>query len=239
MRAELVEFADIAPGVRHFVFRVPELQRLEFVPGQFVSLSAMLKGKAITRAYSIASPPRQNNTFELCLNRVEDGVFSPYLFSMTPGDAVEMRPPLGGFVLREALFDEGRESVFIATGTGIAPFRSMLPAALNATRQPRITLIFGVRYPSHLLYSAEFQELAKNFSQFRFWPTLTQPSPQWTGRTGRVQAHLLEAVATGSGAVNLDLDVYLCGMKAMVDEVRNLLKNMGYDRKQIRSEKYD
>jgi len=117
-------------------------------------------------------------------------------------------------------------------------------------------LILGVRYQSHLLYSAEFETFAQQYSQFKYWPTLTQPGPEWTGRTGRVQAHLFEALAearadvaseaaaksasaTNSGAVNLDLDVYLCGMKAMVDEVRNLLKHMGYDRKQIRSEKYD
>ena len=101
-----------------------------------------------------------------------------------------------------------------------------------------------MRYESHLLYSAEFRQMAEEFPQFRFWPTLTQPGPNWIGRKGRVQAHLPEAVstvalATSPGAVNLDLDVYLCGMKAMVDGVRNLLKNMGYDRKQIRSEKYD
>jgi ferredoxin-NADP reductase len=235
MRAELVEFAEIAPGIRHFVFRTPELERVEFVPGQFVSLSAVVKGKHITRAYSLASPPKQDNTFEVCLNRVDDGAFSPYLFSMKPGDSIEMRAPLGGFVLREPL----RESVFIATGTGIAPFRSMLPVALKAPHQPRITLIFGVRYESLLLYGGEFRRMAGHFPQFRFWPTLTQPGPEWTGRSGRVQAHLPEAVTTTSGAIDLDLDVYLCGMKIMVDEVRNLLKNLGYDRKQIRSEKYD
>ena len=86
--------------------------------------------------------------------------------------------------------------------------------------------------------------MTQQHPQFCFWPTVTQPGAEWTGRTGRVQAHLLEAlskpgVTNPAGAVNLELDVYLCGMKAMVDEVRSLLKNMGYDRKQIRSEKYD
>ena len=243
VRAELVEFADIAPGVRHFVFRVvfravfraPELERLDFVPGQFVSLSGMVQGKEITRAYSIASSPSStNNRFELCLNRVEGGLFSPHLFTLRPGESVEMRAPLGGFTLREPV----RESLLIATGTGIAPFRSMLPAALSAMNAPRITLLFGVRHESHLLYAGEFRDLEKQFPQFRFWPTLTQPERSWRGRTGRVQTHLPEALSAGAN-INLNVDVYLCGMKAMVDEVRSLLKNKGFDRKQIRSEKYD
>ena len=78
-------------------------------------------GRPVTRAYSIASAP-QDNRFELCLNRVEDGVFSPFLFSLLPGDEVPMAGPLGYFLPHEPF----RNSVLIATGTGIAPFRSYL-----------------------------------------------------------------------------------------------------------------
>jgi len=215
---------DIAPGVRHFVFQTPA--PLKFAPGQFVSLSADINGKNVTRAYSIANPP-DGNRFDLCLNRVEDGAFSPYLFSMDPGATIEMREPLGTFTLPEPL----RDSIFIATGTGIAPFRAMLPVAL---RSVPVTLLFGVRYESHLLYRIEFEEIERASSQFRFLPTLTQPNAAWTGRSGRVQNHLKEAIAGRTG-----LDFYLCGMRAMVDDVRALLKDMGFDRKQIRSEKYD
>ena len=93
MRARLIEWIEIAPGIRHFVFEAPEVQRINFVPGQFVSFSDMVGGKEITRAYSIASAPSESNRFELCLNRVEDGAFSPHLFDLAPGHSVEMRPP--------------------------------------------------------------------------------------------------------------------------------------------------
>jgi ferredoxin-NADP reductase len=232
MKARLIQFVDIAPGVRHFVFETPEIPRLEFVPGQFVSLSDGVEGKTITRAYSIASAP-DGNRFELCLNRVDEGAFSPHLFDLTPGDAVEMLPPLGTFTLRQPV----RDSLLVATGTGIAPFRSILKsgavnAALNVGTQ--FTLLFGVRYESHLLYAKEFEQMARQFPNFRFWPTLTQPGPEWTGRGGRVQTHLEEAVGG-----RRDLDFYLCGLRPMVDDVRERLKAMGFDRKQIRSEKYD
>ncbi|MSV36023.1 MAG: FAD-dependent oxidoreductase [Bryobacterales bacterium] len=229
MRARLIEAVEIAPGVRHFVFEAPELPRLSFTPGQFVSLSGAVDGKTITRAYSIASPPSAGNRFELCLNRVDLGTFSPHLFDLAPGATVEMGAPLGTFTLREPL----RDSLLVATGTGIAPFRSMLMTRLNLD-SPAITLLFGVRHESHLLYREEFEALSRQYPQFRFWPTLSQPGPGWKGRAGRVQAHLPEALGGRT-----DIDIYLCGLQAMVDEVRQVLKGMGFDRKQIRYEKYD
>jgi len=229
VQAKLIEWVEIAPGVRHFVFEAPQLERLEFVPGQFVSLSDAVASREITRAYSIASPPGSSNRFELCLNRVDDGAFSPHLFDLSAGDVVNMQPPLGTFTLRQPL----RDSLLVATGTGIAPFRSMLKAVLKPDA-PAFTLLFGVRYESHLLYRQEFAALAREFPQFRFWPTLTQPGADWTGRTGRVQAHLDEAIGG-----RRDIDIYLCGLQPMVDDVRQILKGAGFDRKQIRYEKYD
>jgi CDP-4-dehydro-6-deoxyglucose reductase len=229
VQAKLIEWEEIAPGVRHFVFEAPQMARLDFIPGQFVSLTDSVESRAITRAYSIASAPGEGNRFELCLNRVDDGAFSPHLFDLSPGDAVEMQPPLGTFTLRQPL----RDSLLIATGTGIAPFRSMLKIALKPN-SPAFTLLFGVRHESHLLYRQEFEEMERECPQFRFWPTLTQPGPDWRGRTGRVQTHLIEAIAERK-----DIDIYLCGLRPMVDDVRQVVKGMGFDRKQIRYEKYD
>jgi ferredoxin-NADP reductase len=229
MQAKLIESTEITPEVRHFLFEVPEVEKFTFVPGQFVSVNEVINGKKITRAYSIASAPSDTNRFELCLNLVHEGLLSPRLFEMKAGDAMEIRPPLGMFVLR----NPPRESVFVATGTGIAPFRSILQAQLNETSQA-FTLVFGVRHESHLMYREEFEEMARKFPHFRFLPTLSRPTESWTGRAGHVQAHLAEAIGE-----RRDLDVFLCGLKLMVDDVRNILKEMGFDRKQILFEKYD
>jgi len=229
MEARLIESREIAPAVRHFEFEALGVDRLEFAPGQCTSFIDMIDGKEITRAYSMASAPSGSNRFELCLNRVEPGHLSPRLFAMRPGDRIEMRQPLGMFVLRQP----PRDSIFIGTGTGIAPFRSMLQAHLHASSPP-FTLLFGVRYESHLLYRAEFEALALEYSHFRFWPTLSRPDATWSGRQGHVQVHLAEAIGD-----RRDLDVYLCGLKEMVDDVRAVLKGLGFDRKQIFYEKYD
>jgi NAD(P)H-flavin reductase len=95
-------------------------------------------------------------------------------------------------------------------------------------------LIHGARYEYGLLYRAEFEELARKHSNFRFWPTITRPGPEWRGRTGRVQAHLFEAIGD-----RRDVNVFICGLKAMVNDVRSILKSQGFDRKRIIHEKYD
>lgn len=229
MKAILIDVREIAPNVRHFVFEAPEVRDLSFTPGQFVSLTHSIEGKEITRPYSIASKP-DGNRFDLCLNLVEDGMLSPWLFTLEPTAEIEITDPLGYFVVRNPL----RDAVFVATGTGIAPMRSMIEARLEQDDPPRLTLIFGVRYEHGLLYRDEFEKLALDHPNFCFWPTLSRPEPSWTGRSGHVQPHLVEAAGE-----RRDIDVYICGLKAMVDDVRAMLKAMGFDRKQIIYEKYD
>ena len=228
MTARLVESREIAPGVRHFDFELTGGEKLSFTPGQFVSFRRMFEGKEIIRAYSIASVP-DGNRFALCLNEVSCGLFSPFLFVLQPGAEIEMRQPLGYFTLR----NRDRDILMIATGTGIAPFRSMLAANL-ADLRTQVTLLLGARYSDTLLYREEFEELARKHPNFRFWPTVTRPGEDWTGRTGRVQQHIEEALDART-----DLDVYLCGLKEMVDDIRGRLKQRGYDRKHVIYEKYD
>lgn len=219
--------------MHHFEFEVPEVETFIFTPGQFISVIEHVNGKEITRAYSIASP-RDGNRFALCLNRVPNGIVSSYLFELKSGDEVEMHEPLGFFTLRHP----GHRAVFIATGTGIAPFRSML-LDYFPKMNPRITLLFGVRHEHGLLYRDEFDHLSTKFKNFRFLPTVTRPTETWSGLTGRVQAHLDEALAVPSYEDQSTLDVYVCGLKEMVDDVRAELKRRGFDRKQIIYEKYD
>jgi CDP-4-dehydro-6-deoxyglucose reductase len=229
MLARLLETHEIAPEVRHFLFEIPELDALKFTPGQFVSISAARLGKRITRAYSIASAPGANR-FELCLNRVLEGRLSPWLFDLRPGEPVEIRGPLGHFVPRTPF----RDAVLVATGTGIAPFRSFLQSPPVLDSGARIALLFGARHEEGLLYRKEFESLAEAQPCFTFLPTLTRPGPGWTGRTGRVQAHLDEALAG-----RRDVDVYICGLKAMVNDVRHQLHALGFEKSQIVFEKYD
>lgn len=230
LKARLIGSTELSPDVRHFDFEVPGVEEFHFEPGQFLSIVQTVENKPITRAYSIASP-RSGNRFSLCLNLVENGLVSPVLFGLKPGDEIEVQEPLGYFTMRHP----GHKAVFIATGTGIAPFRSMLLEHMPKT-QPQVKLLFGVRHEHGLLYRSELDDLAARYPHFEFMPTVTRPTESWLGRTGRVQAHLDEVLQTGDQAT---LDVYICGLKEMVDDVRRELKQRGFDRKQVLYERFD
>ncbi len=161
LKAKLIGFRELSPDVRHFDFEVPGIETFKFEPGQFISIVKTIEDKPITRAYSIASP-RSENRFSLCLNLVENGLLSPFLFGLNPGDEIEIQEPLGYFTMRHP----GHRAVLIATGTGIAPFRSMLLDHVPRT-QPNVTLLFGVRHERGLLYRTELEELARTYPQFR------------------------------------------------------------------------
>ncbi len=233
LKAKLLGWRELAPEVHHFDFEVSSIETLSFTPGQFISVIEQRNGKEITRAYSIASP-RNGNRFALCLNRVQDGLVSPYLFGLETGAEITISEPLGYFTLRHP----GRKVLFVATGTGVAPFRSMLLDYLPRL-ETRVTLLFGVRYAPGLLYRSEFEELAASHQHFVFMPTVTRPDESWNGRTGRVLVHLEEALALTTPDEMATIDVYVCGLKEMVDDVRATLKARGFDRKQIIYEKYD
>ena len=189
-------------------------------------MTGMVGGREITRAYSLAAAPRGDNQFEICLNLVPDGVFTPYLFALGVGDPVELKGILGTFVWREPAMD----SILVATGTGIVPFRAMLQRPTGR----KMTLIYGTRHAENLLWVNEFRELEARRPGFRFIPTVTRPEAGWAGATGRVQPLLLEALGERK-----DVQVYVCGLREMVDSVRALCKERGLERRQIVSEKYD
>jgi len=228
VKARLIEARKIAPSTRHFEFEAPDW-KAAFVPGQFLSVTATIGEDDITRAYSIVSPP-DGNRFALCANLVQDGHLSPFLFSLSRGDEIDFKGPYGAFILRRPVSD----CIFVATGTGIAPFRSMLLTHLSAHQDRRFTLVFGVRHERGLLYHDELSALAKMHPNFDYQPTLTRPPDHWTGRVGRVQQPAIEALGD-----RRDIDVYICGLREMVDDVRLKLKELGLDRKRIIYEKYD
>jgi ferredoxin-NADP reductase len=218
---------------RHLEFEVPGTDRFGFVPGQWLSLRAEHNGNEITRAYSLASPPADSNRFAFCLNRVQDGFMSNYLCGLEPGAEITASGPFGDFILRPPL----RDTILIATGTGIAPFRSMLHAlfadpASHAGRH--FWLVFGSRSESDIYYHAEFQRLASENANFTYLPTLSRGSADWNGLRGYVQDHV-RLLAQG----HADRHAYICGLDKMVHANRELLKSLGWDRKAIRYEKYD
>ncbi len=233
LTAELVESVALSEVTKHLVFEVKGLPRFDFTAGQFVSVKAEHAGREVTRAYSIASAPRGDNTFDICLNRVPDGFFSNYLCDLRQGSAIRFHGPHGYFVLKTPI----RDSLLIATGTGIAPIRGMLhwlfrEPSRNQGRE--LWLVFGVRYEKDLYYHDEFLRLEGDNRNLHYLPTLSRDNPGWKGARGYVQEHV-RSLAEGRS----DMDAYICGLKDMVIANRDLLKSLGWDRKSILFERFD
>jgi ferredoxin-NADP reductase len=234
LTARLIRSVSLSEQTKHLEFEVPALPRFGFVAGQWLSFKTdKPDGEEITRAYSIASPPADDNRFALCLNRVQDGFMSNFLCDMSAGQEISSQGPFGDFILRPPL----RDTVFIATGTGVAPFRSMLHWLLadpSRHQQKRFWLLFGNRTEQDIYYHEEFLSLAKQHPNLQYWPTLSRPGSDWKGLRGYVQEHV-PAVVQGRA----DMHAYVCGLDKMIKANRELLKSLGWDRKSILYEKYD
>jgi len=232
--ARLVRSTPLSEVTKHLEFEIPDMIRFGFVPGQWLSFKQLKPdGEEITRAYSIASPPTENNRFALCLNRVQDGFMSNFLCDMKVEDEIQCQGPFGDFILRPPL----RDTVFIATGTGIAPFRSMLHWLLvdeSRHQSKNFWLVFGSRYEKDIYYDDEFSRLAIERPNFHYLPTLSRGSVEWSGLRGYVQEHIAQIVQGRP-----DIQAYICGLDKMVSANRQLLKSLGWDRKSIHYEKYD
>jgi ferredoxin-NADP reductase len=234
LAVRLVRSVSLSAQTKHLEFEVPAVPRFGFVGGQWLSFkTGKHDGEEITRAYSIASPPGEDSRFALCLNRVQDGFMSNFLCDMKVGDEIRCQGPFGDFILRPPL----RDTVFIATGTGIAPFRSMLYWLLADPvrhQDKQLWLLFGNRTEKDIYYHEEFLDLATRHPNFHYLPTLSRGASDWQGLRGYVQEHV-------SGIVQgrTDMHAYICGLDKMIKANRELLKGLGWDRKSILYEKYD
>ncbi|MEO7523487.1 MAG: FAD-dependent oxidoreductase [Ferruginibacter sp.] len=229
--AKIIRMEDETSDTRRFWFEVPELSSFDFKPGQFVTFDLPIHEKPNKRwrSYSIASWPDGTNVFELVIVLDKKGAGTPFLFHVKIGDELSFRGPQGVFNLREPM---DKDIFMICTGTGIAPFRSMLHYIKNE-RLPykKLYLVFGCRTTESLLYYNEFLELEKNMPGFKYIPTLSRQ--EWEGSTGYVHG-VYESFCQDKQPAGF----FLCGWKGMIDEAKSKILEMGYDKKDIHLEIY-
>lgn len=217
---------------RRFWIEIPELTSFDFLPGQFVTLDLPIHEKVNKRwrSYSIASWPDGTNVFELVIVLDEKGAGTPYLFeNIQVGSELTFRGAQGVFTLKEPLEND---IFMICTGTGIAPFRSMINHIKNHNIPHKdIHLIFGCRTKDTLLYYNEIMQLQMEVPGFYYHPTLSRE--QWEGKTGYVHIVYEELCKDRKPAT-----FFLCGWKGMIDEAKKKIMEMGYDKKAIHQEIY-
>ncbi|MEY3366898.1 MAG: hypothetical protein RI973_53 [Bacteroidota bacterium] len=239
---KIIRIENESPNTRRLWLQVTGIEHFDFKAGQFITMDLPLgeKRKDRWRSYSIACEPNSSNILEFCIVHMEGGTATRYLFEEAGlGTVIKFKGPDGNFTLPDL---GERDLVLICTGTGIAPFRSMIRDLIHLEKpHKQVHLIFGTRHEEGILYRQEFEELAAENPWFHYSVALSRAEQLPAGsnyvdlKKGYVHQIYLEQYAS----IRPDILFYLCGWSSMIDEAAaNLTAKMGYDRSQVRYELY-
>ena len=221
-----------SPNTRRYWVQLPAVQTFSFLPGQFVTLDLPIHEQRNKRwrSYSIASAPDGGNVIELVIVSLDGGIGSRYIYDeVTVGSNLMLRGPQGVFTMPA---DLTKDIFLICTGTGIAPFRSMLKYIINNNiAHSHIHLIFGTRTEADLLYRQEMEEMEQAMPGFHYHPTLSRQ--EWSGRMGYVHP-VYETLCQAHQPAQF----LLCGWRPMIDEAKLRIQALGYSTKDILVEIY-
>jgi ferredoxin-NADP reductase len=231
--AEVVAKTPETPRVTTLVLDVPDWPGHR--PGQHVDVRLTAEdGYQAQRSYSIASAP-EDARLALAVERLEDGEVSPYLTDeLRPGDALELRGPIGGYFAWTVA--QGGPLLLVAGGSGIAPLMAMIRHRAAAGDDVPTTLIFSSRSWEEIIFREELERLAAADPRLRVVHTLTRSQPPgWTGYRRRIDAELLEEVAGLPTPTTL---AFVCGGTRLVEDVATDLLTLGYPAHRVKTERY-
>jgi ferredoxin-NADP reductase len=238
--ARLVRRVDETESLGYFWVRF-DGDPTPFEPGQYMTIGVMVEGKLVQRPYSVASPPAiaGSDGYEFYVRLVEGGTFTPLLWRLPIGQGMRMIGPKGKFMLEP---DDDRTHIFISSGTGNAPFVSMIRQLMIDGQSRRVVFLNGVSYAHELGYR-DTVEGWQDSGEFpvTFIPTVSRPSDpvnaSWMGRTGRVES-ILGPVLDELGLTPADSIAYICGNPDMILSAEETLLARGYPEEQVHKELY-
>ena len=228
-KAEVKSIVNLAPNIFEYKFKVLDLD-FEYKAGQFVMMvfdSLIDDSKNVSRAYSISSKPNSKE-FELCVEIIEGGQAGTYFSALKEGQVVTFKGPFGMCYLKP---ENHNDLIMIATGTGIAPIKSIVDDLIAKGDKRKIEILFGVRFEENIFYKDLLDSYSKH-ENINARITLSKPNEAWQGLNGRVTAHLEDFNWENK-------DLYICGNGAMIREVRQFGLDQGLDKKQIHLEIFD
>jgi benzoate/toluate 1,2-dioxygenase reductase subunit len=213
MSAEIQSVRPLSPSSIGFSLKLKEPDGMRYLPGQYVNVS--VPGTPETRSYSFSSMPR-DGVVQFLVRNIPGGLMSSYLSERAKaGDIVTIAGPMGSFYLREVT----RPLLFLAGGTGLAPFLAMLEELERTTPTQPIHMVYGVTNDADLVEVGTLEAYAARIPGFTF-TTVVAAADSAHPQKGYVTHHLPDAALNGG-----DVDVYLCGPPPMVDAVRAYLKD--------------
>jgi ferredoxin--NADP+ reductase len=232
----LSRWEEIAEGLA-----IVGVQALEnpfaFNPGQYATLGLMgPEGKLVQRPMSISSSADRLDEYEFFIRLVHGGEFTPLLWERRVGDPINIKGAKGRFLLQ----DDGRTGLLVASGTGLAPFISMIETLRDHGQSRDLVLLHGVSHDYDLAWRGQLEELGASGSfPVRYAGTVSRPQncPDWTGLTGRVEA-IVEGQLDEHGLTPANTTIYLCGNPDMVEVVEAIASERGFPPEQVRKELY-
>ena len=238
---KVIRIEQQTASTRRFFIQVPELDVFDFIPGQFVTLDLPIHEKTNKRwrSYSIASNPDGTNIFELCIVLLEGGAGTTYLFNeIKEGAELTLRGPVGVFTLPEPI---EKDLFLVCTGTGIAPFRSMIKNIIaHKIYHQKIHIIFGCRTKDDVLYLAEMKTLMKEDDDFIFHVAYSREEVNEPYAYSGYVHPIYEKICTENKFDDAlkPANFYLCGWRGMIDEATKKIMELGYEKKSIHVEIY-
>ncbi len=225
--AEVSEITALTHDIKRVRLRLIQPREMQFKAGQYIQIqSHPYPGMAgsVWRSYSIASAPDRPGTLDLIIRRVPNGICTTWVHDhLKARDRVTLAGPMGDFVLREGQ----PETVFVAGGSGMGPFASILGDMAVKGDRRKVTYFFGVVCRRDLYYLEEMEALREKLPGFRFIPVVSQPEScdNWNGETGLVTIPLAEWLKSRGGADGLE--AYLCGSPGMIQACQTVLRDFG------------
>ncbi len=223
-KGTVIEKKQLTEDVILLSLEVPE--GFEFKAGQFVSLVMFNEaGEKKLKSYSILNSPSQRGRLDLCIKIIDGGFASDIFCACEVGKEFEIKGPMGHFVFED---DGNGEYWFLGAGTGVAPLHSMISEFVGKMPEKKFVLLFGVREKKCLFLHEEFLKLAEEHDNFEYKPVLSRE--EWGGCQGHVQDNLPEDLKNKT--------FYICGLKELVLETKELLVERGVSPSDIKSERY-
>ncbi|MEF8725441.1 MAG: FAD-binding oxidoreductase [Candidatus Bipolaricaulota bacterium] len=222
--AQVISTRDATPSIKEIIFDLKEPETIDFKAGQYVQVQVTDNGDTIDRAYSIASEESVHDKVMLTVKRIEGGLGSTYLHGLDEGDEVEFTGPFGDFYVQ----DTNAKVIGVAGGVGLAPLRSIVFSLLEKEVDREIWLFYGAQTLEDLYYHGDLRELAEEYDNFNYIPTLDSPQPDWDGEVGLVTEVMKGYLEEGD-----NMEGYLCGPPPMMAATIDLLTDYGIEEEDI------
>jgi ring-1,2-phenylacetyl-CoA epoxidase subunit PaaE len=222
----------------HFWHPINEV--VTYRPGQFLTLLLPHEDKKVRRSYSMSSSPYTDVSLAITIKRVPGGFASNMLLdTVKEGDALEALEPMGMFFPKQE-DDQTRQVVFIGAGSGVTPLFSILKSILMVEPESEVILIYGSRNEESIIFRNKLEALQTKYKErLKIVHTLSQPSENWEGQTGRLnKTHLLKILETFPEIVKPEAEYFLCGPEDMMEEAHRALAILAVPESKIRKESF-